>query len=146
MKKQKLLILWVMMLLTLTACVKSRPKTDNSGAGAEKQKSQNGEKRNTMDAENASEKAAASAAEPAASDFEDIEAWKNAYLEYLSAFEYADSCTYSLIYVDEDEIPELEIDVDELLDMESDDTRAARVKELLVDCYKPTEVSYSPCP
>uniref|UniRef100_A0A9L0JXF6 Protein phosphatase 1 regulatory subunit 14 n=1 Tax=Equus asinus TaxID=9793 RepID=A0A9L0JXF6_EQUAS len=41
----------------------------------------------------------------------------------------------------EEEIPELEIDVDELLDMESDDTRAARVKELLVDCYKPTEVS-----
>ncbi|KAI4566824.1 hypothetical protein MJG53_015501 [Ovis ammon polii x Ovis aries] len=34
----------------------------------------------------------------------------------------------------EKEIPELEIDVDELLDMESDDTRAARVKELLVDC------------
>ena len=28
----------------------------------------------------------------------------------------------------EDEIPELEIDVDELLDMESDDTGAARVK------------------
>lgn len=39
----------------------------------------------------------------------------------------------------EEEIPELEIDVDELLDMESDDIRAARVKELLVDCYKPTE-------
>ncbi|KAI4533757.1 hypothetical protein MG293_016776 [Ovis ammon polii] len=34
----------------------------------------------------------------------------------------------------EKEIPELEIDVDGLLDMESDDTRAARVKELLVDC------------
>ncbi|KAF5915773.1 hypothetical protein HPG69_013723 [Diceros bicornis minor] len=44
----------------------------------------------------------------------------------------------------EEEIPELEIDVDELLDMESDDTRAARVKELLVDCYKPTEVSGFP--
>ena len=39
----------------------------------------------------------------------------------------------------EEEIPELEIDVDELLDMESDDTRAVRVKELLVDCNKPTE-------
>ena len=39
----------------------------------------------------------------------------------------------------EKEIPELEIDVDELLDMESDDTRAVRVKELLVDCNKPTE-------
>lgn len=37
-------------------------------------------------------------------------AWKKAYLEYLSAFEYADSCTYSFIYVDEDEIPELVID------------------------------------
>uniref|UniRef100_A0A8C4MV38 Protein phosphatase 1 regulatory subunit 14 n=1 Tax=Equus asinus TaxID=9793 RepID=A0A8C4MV38_EQUAS len=42
-----------------------------------------------------------------------------------------------------EEIPELEIDVDELLDMESDDTRAARVKELLVDCYKPTEAFIS---
>lgn len=43
----------------------------------------------------------------------------------------------------EEEIPELEIDVDELLDMESDETRAARVKELLVDCYKPTEAFIS---
>ncbi|XP_014452898.2 protein phosphatase 1 regulatory subunit 14B [Alligator mississippiensis] len=39
----------------------------------------------------------------------------------------------------EEEIPELEIDVDELLDMGSDDARGARVKEILVDCYKPTE-------
>uniref|UniRef100_A0A9J7YML2 Protein phosphatase 1, regulatory (inhibitor) subunit 14Bb n=1 Tax=Cyprinus carpio carpio TaxID=630221 RepID=A0A9J7YML2_CYPCA len=39
----------------------------------------------------------------------------------------------------EEAIPELEIDVDELLDMEDDVDRAARVKELLVDCYKPTE-------
>ena len=31
--------------------------------------------------------------------------------------------------------------MDELLDMESDDTWAARVKELLVDGYKPTEPS-----
>uniref|UniRef100_A0A2K5CTU8 Protein phosphatase 1 regulatory subunit 14 n=1 Tax=Aotus nancymaae TaxID=37293 RepID=A0A2K5CTU8_AOTNA len=43
----------------------------------------------------------------------------------------------------EEEIPELEIDVDELLDMESDDARAARVKELLVDCYRPTEAFIS---
>uniref|UniRef100_A0A8C0RI75 Protein phosphatase 1 regulatory subunit 14 n=1 Tax=Canis lupus familiaris TaxID=9615 RepID=A0A8C0RI75_CANLF len=43
----------------------------------------------------------------------------------------------------EEEIPELEIDVDELLDLESDDTQAARVKELLVDCYKPTEAFIS---
>uniref|UniRef100_A0A2I3SDC7 Protein phosphatase 1 regulatory subunit 14 n=1 Tax=Pan troglodytes TaxID=9598 RepID=A0A2I3SDC7_PANTR len=43
----------------------------------------------------------------------------------------------------EEEISELEIDVDELLDMESDDARASRVKELLVDCYKPTEAFIS---
>ena len=43
----------------------------------------------------------------------------------------------------EEEILELEIDVDELLDMESDDTQAARVKDLLVDCYKPTEAFIS---
>ncbi|GAB5578033.1 protein phosphatase 1 regulatory subunit 14B [Prionailurus iriomotensis] len=49
----------------------------------------------------------------------------------------------SLAHSAEEEIPELEIDVDELLDMESDDTRAARVKELLVDCYKPTEAFIS---
>ncbi|KAI3376517.1 hypothetical protein L3Q82_016968 [Scortum barcoo] len=43
---------------------------------------------------------------------------------------------------EEEAIPELEIDVDELLDMPSDVERAARVKDLLVDCFKPTEVSF----
>lgn len=40
---------------------------------------------------------------------------------------------------EEEAIPELEIDVDELLDMPSDIERAARVKDLLVDCFKPTD-------
>ncbi|KAJ8408922.1 hypothetical protein AAFF_G00247400 [Aldrovandia affinis] len=40
---------------------------------------------------------------------------------------------------EEEAIPELEIDVDELLDMPSDKERASRVKDLLVDCYKPTD-------
>uniref|UniRef100_A0A8C9KFL4 Uncharacterized protein n=1 Tax=Panthera tigris altaica TaxID=74533 RepID=A0A8C9KFL4_PANTA len=40
----------------------------------------------------------------------------------------------------EKEILELETDMGELLGfMKSDDTRAARVIELLVDCYKPTD-------
>ncbi|XP_018420608.1 PREDICTED: protein phosphatase 1 regulatory subunit 14B [Nanorana parkeri] len=39
----------------------------------------------------------------------------------------------------EEEIPELEIDVDELLDMETDEQRGGRVKELLNECYKPTD-------
>lgn len=46
----------------------------------------------------------------------------------------------------EEAIPELEIDVDELLDMPSDDDRGARVKDLLIDCYKPTEVRRVPLP
>lgn len=29
--------------------------------------------------------------------------------------------------------------MDELLDMDSEDTHAARVKELPIDCYQPTE-------
>jgi hypothetical protein len=40
-------------------------------------------------------------------------------------------------------LPELKTDVDELLDMESDDSQAARVRELLVDCYKPAEAFIS---
>uniref|UniRef100_A0A8C5QVS2 Protein phosphatase 1 regulatory inhibitor subunit 14B n=1 Tax=Leptobrachium leishanense TaxID=445787 RepID=A0A8C5QVS2_9ANUR len=43
----------------------------------------------------------------------------------------------------EEEIPELEIDVDELLDMETDQERGERVKELMTDCYKPTEAFIS---
>ncbi|KAL0994114.1 hypothetical protein UPYG_G00117910 [Umbra pygmaea] len=40
---------------------------------------------------------------------------------------------------EEEEIPELEIDVDELLDMPTEGDRGSRVKDLLVDCYKPTD-------
>lgn len=42
--------------------------------------------------------------------FREPEAWEQAYLEYLDTLQYGESCTYSLIYVDEDEIPELVID------------------------------------
>ncbi|XP_046876748.1 protein phosphatase 1, regulatory (inhibitor) subunit 14Ba [Hypomesus transpacificus] len=40
---------------------------------------------------------------------------------------------------EEEEIPELEIDVDELLDMPTDGDRALRVKGLLVGCFKPSD-------
>ncbi|MCM1057569.1 MAG: hypothetical protein NC517_08180 [Firmicutes bacterium] len=36
--------------------------------------------------------------------------WQQAYLAYLETDEYADAWTYSLIYVDDDDIPELVID------------------------------------
>ena len=38
-----------------------------------------------------------------------MEDWEKAYLEYLESFEGKDRCTYSFIYVDDDSIPELEI-------------------------------------
>lgn len=41
--------------------------------------------------------------------FREPEAWEQAYLEYLDTLQYGESCTFSLIYVDEDEIPELVI-------------------------------------
>ncbi|MDE5699040.1 MAG: hypothetical protein K2I96_16815 [Lachnospiraceae bacterium] len=39
-----------------------------------------------------------------------LEEWKQAYLNYLDTLTGADLCAYSLIYVDDDEIPELVID------------------------------------
>uniref|UniRef100_A0A8C5QWB8 Protein phosphatase 1 regulatory inhibitor subunit 14B n=1 Tax=Leptobrachium leishanense TaxID=445787 RepID=A0A8C5QWB8_9ANUR len=49
----------------------------------------------------------------------------------------------TVLSAQEEEIPELEIDVDELLDMETDQERGERVKELMTDCYKPTEAFIS---
>uniref|UniRef100_A0A4W3HIF0 Protein phosphatase 1, regulatory (inhibitor) subunit 14C n=1 Tax=Callorhinchus milii TaxID=7868 RepID=A0A4W3HIF0_CALMI len=40
----------------------------------------------------------------------------------------------------EEEMPELEIDIDDLLDVSRDEDRALKLQESLVDCYKPTEV------
>ncbi|MDE7133551.1 MAG: hypothetical protein K2O65_17460, partial [Lachnospiraceae bacterium] len=39
-----------------------------------------------------------------------LEEWKQAYLNYLKEDNYADTYTYSLIYVDDDNIPEMVID------------------------------------
>jgi hypothetical protein len=36
-------------------------------------------------------------------------AWQTAYLEYLESFEDRDYCSYRLVYVDADQIPELYI-------------------------------------
>ncbi|XP_039323858.1 protein phosphatase 1 regulatory subunit 14C [Saimiri boliviensis] len=40
---------------------------------------------------------------------------------------------------EEEEMPEVEIDIDDLLDADSDEERASKLQEALVDCYKPTE-------
>lgn len=40
---------------------------------------------------------------------------------------------------EEEEMPEVEIDIDDLLEVTSDDERASKLQESLTDCYKPTE-------
>ncbi|XP_029545354.1 protein phosphatase 1 regulatory subunit 14C [Salmo trutta] len=40
---------------------------------------------------------------------------------------------------EEEEMPEVEIDIDDLLDVNSEDERAVKLQESLMDCYKPTE-------
>lgn len=50
-----------------------------------------------------------SSTEPVPVDIPDVEAWQRAYIDYINALESKDACTYSLIYVDEDDIPELVI-------------------------------------
>lgn len=108
MKKRILLILWVLTLLTFTACVQSNPRAESPGSETEKQNSQDNQKKNDMASENTSGKEDTfKTAEP---DSQDTELWKSAYLEYLTDLEYSDSFTYSLIFVDEDEVPELVAD------------------------------------
>ncbi|NXB78880.1 PP14C phosphatase, partial [Donacobius atricapilla] len=41
---------------------------------------------------------------------------------------------------EEEEMPEVEIDIDDLLDAANEEERALKLQETLVDCYKPTEV------
>ncbi|XP_015447858.1 protein phosphatase 1 regulatory subunit 14C [Pteropus alecto] len=40
---------------------------------------------------------------------------------------------------EEEEMPDVEIDIDDLLDTDSEEERALKLREALVDCYKPTE-------
>ncbi|XP_058145527.1 protein phosphatase 1 regulatory subunit 14C [Dasypus novemcinctus] len=39
----------------------------------------------------------------------------------------------------EEEMPDVEIDIDDLLDADSEEERALKLQEALIDCYKPTE-------
>ncbi|KAM7173028.1 protein phosphatase 1 regulatory subunit 14C [Macrochelys suwanniensis] len=40
---------------------------------------------------------------------------------------------------EEEEMPDVEIDIDDLLDATNEEERAIKLQEALVDCYKPTE-------
>lgn len=64
----------------------------------------------TESAAESTEEASAAMEAPAPIVPPDLEGWELAYFEYLNALESNASFTYSLIYVDEDDIPELVID------------------------------------
>ncbi|XP_075059712.1 protein phosphatase 1 regulatory subunit 14C [Mixophyes fleayi] len=40
---------------------------------------------------------------------------------------------------EEEEMPEVEIDIDDILDASTEEERVVKLQESLVDCYKPTE-------
>ncbi|XP_062872017.1 protein phosphatase 1 regulatory subunit 14C [Trichomycterus rosablanca] len=40
---------------------------------------------------------------------------------------------------EDEEMPEVEIDIDDLLEVNSEDERAVKLQESLTDCYKPTD-------
>ncbi|XP_074892092.1 protein phosphatase 1 regulatory subunit 14C isoform X1 [Buteo buteo] len=42
---------------------------------------------------------------------------------------------------EEEEMPDVEIDIDDLLDAANEEERALKLQETLVDCYKPTEMN-----
>ncbi|MXQ82481.1 hypothetical protein E5288_WYG009633 [Bos mutus] len=58
----------------------------------------------------------------------------------------SDFCKYSSpslrlgrVGMKEEEMPDVEIDIDDLLDADSEEERALKLREALIDCYKPTE-------
>lgn len=105
MKVQKLIFLCGMMCLFFAACGKSGAKTIPDDKTKEKQPQSTHTKE-----EAGSDKGKALEIGTAGEDSSHMKPWEQAYLDYLDGFEVSNSCTYSLIYVDEDEIPELVID------------------------------------
>lgn len=135
MKRQKLALLCGMAALFLTACgrndaiaipdvetkenqpqssdVKAEDSPDDSDDSEPKEKppqSNGAKEEDGPDDSDDSENKEASGTETDMESPADKEPWEQAYLDYLDGFEASGSCTYSLIYVDEDEIPELVID------------------------------------
>ncbi|OXB83762.1 UNVERIFIED_CONTAM: hypothetical protein H355_013117 [Colinus virginianus] len=53
-----------------------------------------------------------------------------------------EKCTDKVLKKSEEEMPDVEIDIDDLLDAANEEERALKLQETLVDCYKPTEGIY----
>lgn len=105
MKRRKLAFLCGMACLFLIACGKGNAQTIPNEKAKEKQPQSSHTKE-----EDSSDKGETPKIGTAGEDSSHMEPWEQAYLDYLDGFGVSSSCTYSLIFVDEDEIPELVID------------------------------------
>lgn len=56
-----------------------------------------------------------------------------------SLFDVLQQMSHSLCFIQEEEMPEVEIDIDDLLEVNSEDERAVKLQESLSDCFKPTD-------
>lgn len=112
MKKIKTILLICLSIMIMCACGKNEfvPGKDSAEKSAELDEGAKGSRGNTSTEAVDSRAGSGKKKEDSREDNSKKENYKEAYLSYLEEFEYADECTYSLIYVDEDNIPELVID------------------------------------
>lgn len=112
MKKIKAILLICLSITMLCACGKNEPVTekDHGEKTAELNEGAKDSEGNSSKEEVGSGEDVVKKKEDSEEDNSKKENYREAYLSYLDEFEYADECTYSLIYVDDDNIPELVID------------------------------------
>lgn len=112
MKKRTSVLVWALAVLLLAACTQSCMNADVSGQESEtnKHKPRRSQKSDSADSGDSRISGEEETSEEDGTETLNLEDWKQAYLAYLAAYEQSDSCTYSLIYVDDDDIPELVID------------------------------------
>lgn len=109
MKKRTRTLWWILAVLLLALCTQSCTKSPSGSQRTDKHKPENPQKKNNSDSEenSATEEEEDSAEE---ADSYEMEDWERAYLDFVNSLEQGSYFTYSLIYVDEDEIPELVLD------------------------------------
>ena len=110
MKIRKRISYWILAVLLPVLCIQSCANQETRNQRIDKHKPEN-PKKNSSNSAASDDNASGEEEHPwEETDSWEIEDWAQAYLDYVNTYEFSDSWTYSLIYVDEDEIPELVMD------------------------------------
>ena len=110
MKIRKRISYWILAVLLPVLCIQSCANQETRNQRIDKHKPEN-PKKNSSNSASSDDNASGEEEHPwEETDSWEIEDWAQAYLDYVNTYEFSDSWTYSLIYVDEDEIPELVMD------------------------------------